>query len=552
MINLEELRVISQFHRIPGSEDFSKAIEFVKTLFDELGACSTKVFEYETGRRYENFEVPLSWDARDSELWLLEPEKKLLSSFKACRTSLLVGSHSTEGFEEYELKSEDDEDLRGKAVLAEGNVRDKFEKLIAEKGAKCLLVYYMREESEEIGRTPENLKDTVNYLSLPRNERSLGYKPKGFSLSYNQYKLLKNLLKKNGSVRIGCYIDAEVGKNPIKVLEAKLKGNGPKICFIAHICHPNPGSNDNASGVYAALKLAERFAKNPPKADLTFLLVPEFSGSVPYIFNERPSFDVVVNLDMVGEDQEKTFSSLLLVEPPPPLDPTFTEILWYYLEKNVPSVRGVPIKRFFPVTFRAGSDHVPFVHEMVPAIHIGHWPDRFYHTSDDTPDKVDEEEVEWIVKSVEDAVRSYISPSKEITDFAGERALCKTRLLLRKMEGKEGSLVIGSVLKEASKKWKVPVSLELSEFDLKPSKSECLKVDFEGMLGYEWLYEIEEKERKELKKPVETGEIITFLSRILKRKDSIITFVSSYYDLPEEEVLKILNVLLKGGHVKTE
>ena len=254
---------------------------------------------------------------------------------------------------------------------------------------------------------------------------------------------------------------------------------------------------------------------------------------------------------MVGEDQEKTFSSLLLVEPPLPLDPTFTEILWYYLEKNVPSVRGVPIKRFFLATFRAGSDHVPFVHEMIPAIHIGHWPDRFYHTSDDTPDKVDEEEIEWIVKSVEDAVRSYISPSKEITDFVKERVLYKTRLLLRKMEGKEGSLEIGNVLKEASKKWKVPVSLEPSEFDLKPSESESLKVDFKGMLGYEWLYGIEEKERKELKRPVETGEIITFLSRILERKDSIITFVSSYYDLPEEEILKILNVLLKGGHVKT-
>jgi len=76
-------------------------------------------------------------------------------------------------------------------------------------------------------------------------------------------------------------------------------------------------------------------------------------------------------------------------------------------------------------------------------------------------------------------------------------------------------------------------------------------VDFKGMLGYEWLYGIEEKERKELKRPVETGEIITFLSRILERKDSIITFVSSYYDLPEEEILKILNALLKGGHVKT-
>ncbi len=551
MINLEELRVISQFHRIPGSEEFSKAIEFVKTLFDKMGVYGTRVFEYEAGKRYENFEVPLSWNPKDSELWLLEPKKKLLSSFKACKTSLLVGSHSTEGFEEYELKGENEEDLEGKAVLAEGNVRDKFEKLIVEKGAKCLLVYYMREESEEIGRTPENLKDTVNYLSFPRNKKNLEYKPRGFSLSYNQYKLLKDLLKKNGSVRIGCRIDAEVGENSIKVLEARLEREGPKICFIAHICHPNPGSNDNASGVYAVLKLAERFAENPPKADLTFLLVPEFSGSVPYIFNERPFFDVVVNLDMVGEDQEKTFSSLLLVEPPPPLDPTFTEVLWYYLEKNVPSVRGVPIKRFFPATFRAGSDHVPFIHEMIPAVHVGHWPDRFYHTSDDTPDKVDEEEIDWIVRSIEDAVRSYILPTKEVVDFVKERMLYKTRLLLRKIEGKKGSLEIGNMLKESSKKWRIPVSLELSEFDLEPSDSESLKVDFKGMLGYEWLYEIEERERKELKRPVETGELIAFLSRILKRKDSIVTFASSYYDLPEEEILKILNVLLKGGHVKT-
>lgn len=544
--------MISQFHRMPGSEDFSKTIKFLKKIFDELGVYNTKIYEYETGKKYENFEVPLSWDPKDSALWLLEPEKKLLSSFKSCKVSLLVGSHSTNGFEKYELKDETDDDLNGKAVLARGNVRDKFRKLIVEKGAKCLLIYYMREESEDIGRIPEELKDTVNYLSFPRNDENLEYSPKGFSLSYSQYKFLKTLLRKGKNVKIEFFIKAKVGKNPIKVLEARLKGNGPKICFIAHVCHPNPGSNDNASGVYAILKLAERFANKPVGADLTFLLLPEFSGSVSYIFNEKNSFDVVVNLDMVGEDQEKTFSSLLLVESPLPLDPTFAEILWYYLKENAPNVKGVPIKRFFLSTFRAGSDHVPFIHEMVPAVHIGHWPDRFYHTSDDTPDKVDEKEIKWIIKSVENAVRSYVSLPKKLKNVIKESMLYKTRLFLRKLESKDGSLEIGTMLKKEVKKWRVPIPLDLLEFDLRPSKSDNLKVSFKGMLGYEWLYKIEEEKRKKLKKPVEIGEMIALLSRTLKKEDSIIAFISSYYGLSEKEILKILNVLLKGGHVRKE
>ena len=45
--------------------------------------------------------------------------------------------------------------------------------------------------------------------------------------------------------------------------------------------------------------------------------------------------------------------------------------------------------------YSGGSDHVIFTDSsvVVPSVMLGHWPDPFQHTSQDTPDKTDPTEL---------------------------------------------------------------------------------------------------------------------------------------------------------------
>ena len=116
---------------------------------------------------------------------------------------------------------------------------------------------------------------------------------------------------------------------PMPVTSAVLPGSSPElpeVWLVAHLCHPRPGGNDNASGVAALLGIARTLARSVdsgrlPQAHRTirFLWGPEFLGPIAalsdHLADGRPPPAAVVDLDVVGVDQSR-FDLPFVVELP--------------------------------------------------------------------------------------------------------------------------------------------------------------------------------------------------------------------------------------------
>jgi hypothetical protein len=182
-----------------------------------------------------------------------------------------------------------------------------------------------------------------------------------------------------------------------------------EVLVVSHLCHPLPSANDNASGTAAAMEAARglqhlittgKLARL--RRSIRFLWVPEMTGTYAYLAThpERISKTIAgINLDMVGEDQTQT-GSVMLIEKPSEALASFAPVLLerlreeFFVEaKSHFGQGGFPLFRHAVMPFSGGSDHFilsdPLVGICTPM--IIQWPDKFYHTSADTPDKVSPE-----------------------------------------------------------------------------------------------------------------------------------------------------------------
>jgi hypothetical protein len=147
-------------------------------------------------------------------------------------------------------------------------------------------------------------------------------------------------------------------------------------------------------------RLTLRGRLKKPKRTIRFLLVPELTGTYAYLAAHEgrlPKMIAGLNLDMVGESQELC-GSTLVVERLPASTPAFPgDLLERLLEavakgtSGYAGVGGYPSFRYGSTPFSGGSDHVILSDPTVgiPSPLLIQWPDRFYHTSLDTQDKVD-------------------------------------------------------------------------------------------------------------------------------------------------------------------
>lgn len=531
---LDTVRFISQFHRARGSDEYSLLVERLKELLTSWGIEERKieVFEYPTGGiRYGNFDSTMVWNIKDAELWLENP-RTFLSSFKSCKTSVLFGSNSTSGWKTLELVDESyTGDLSDKAVLVQMNPSKAFKQFVEERNAKCLLVYFMRAQDESIGRTPNQMPDTTNYLALPHTLKASQHGAFGFSLTYRQYQFLKNLANKGFKVRL--FVDSELKTGTMKVLRICFTGSlKKKIGIVAHLCHPSPGANDNASGAALALHLCRELREKSLTFGVDVILLPEFYGSIPYAAQHN-DYEFVINLDMVGEDQQKTGSTLLLHETPPLLNTVYDELLYDSMLLYAPSSSDSFSRRFYRSTFKSGSDHSVFENYSVPSPFLGQWPDRYYHTSDDTPDKCDPAMFEWVGK----AVLRTLELAHAVPEYILEHAYGRLNGFLKKVDRKFGADIVANVVRRAHGERIEPLQAKVR---IVPST--------EGPLGYEWFDKAGElSDKREI---VNLGEVIQLCARYLQDYDATISFASTYLNIDAKTTQDVVDVLLKNDFLR--
>lgn len=414
---LATVEAVARFHRIQASPDYDAAAAW---LVGQLEASRLRVeVEHVPGdgrTRCLGALMPEGWECSHGRATLVDAgARETLCDYGRLKLSLILRSAPARGrfpVVAIEDGTEDEHyrgrDVRGRVVLTRGAAQRVHELAVIERGAAGILFDGRRLLPPVRG--PLDDPDAVTYTSFWWG----GDQPRGwgFVVSPGTGARLRERLRAGFPLELEVDIESRRFPTRIPLVSATLPGtSGREVLVLSHLCHPEPSANDNASGVAAALEaaralaaLSDRPGARPRGPGIRFLWMPELTGTCAYLGRdggldpERAGRTVAaLNLDMVGEDQAACASTLLL-EHPPCFAGSFAGALLRRIRHRaqdwVTSYSGpghFSLTRMSEVPFSGGSDHAVLVDPLVgvPCPMLIQWPDRYYHSSHDTPDKCD-------------------------------------------------------------------------------------------------------------------------------------------------------------------
>jgi aminopeptidase YwaD len=414
---------ISRFHRIRGGgegSDYDRCVEWLAGELRKIGLQEVRIKRYAADgfKKYFLWDSLVGWKVNEAELWLIEPEQKLISRFSDQAVSLMPYSQGRELESEVIFvgqgtSAEDyaNKDVRDKIVFALGGSGSTVHReAVLNRGAAGVVVG----PSERIERLefPDIIE--VNRLSPTGEERDkTGF---GFSVSRRQQQELLSYFENGQSVRMKAKVDATLFDGSMPVLEAKIIGQDfpdQEVIVMAHLDHYKPGANDNASGSAGMVEMARNIlalvgrGEIPPlRRTIRLLWVPEMHGTIAYLSEHQDLGRVGIaglNLDMIGEDYALCQSSFNLTQAPYSVPGYINDVVINFLpwldSRDFFAPRGSRYL-FHPrvMSYGGGSDHVMFNDSAfsIPTPMLGHG-DVFHHTNHDTTDKCDPTEMKRII-----------------------------------------------------------------------------------------------------------------------------------------------------------
>jgi hypothetical protein len=424
---LDDIRRLSLIHRWFVSPGYDEAASYVLEKARKIGLTGVAMEKFPAdGKTHYATSLSLPrWTVDRAELRMVAPEAKHLISWAEMPTALASNSRSAaveaelidvgEGVQasDYEGK-----DVTGKLVLAsspqgKGRIELVHRLAVLERGAAGVVSY----RSYYLDDFPD-LVTWDHIFTFEKNGRTSTF---GFCVSKRLGRELQGLLRNGQKVVLRADIKADISRGEYGVVQGSIPGKefpDQEVWFIAHLDHANPGANDNASGSAAVLECARALldliksgALPGPRRTLRFFWVPEVYGTYAYLVShpERVRKAVaVINLDMVGENQTLCGSTFQVTRTPDSVPSFLNDVLSSGLDLLLggPLLPGHETLGSFTITsptgtrepwrarlvpYSGGSDHEVLMGGglQVPATMFGSWPDYFYHTNEDTPDKCD-------------------------------------------------------------------------------------------------------------------------------------------------------------------
>jgi len=396
-------------------------IDFILKKLKEYGIENTKIIDLPT-------RSSTTWDAEMAELWVTKPELRKIADLKEIPASLCSGSSSTDTTAELVYVGSGNQesyyqgkDVKDKIVLVNGPP-EMARRLAVEKFGALGLIGHSSSH-------PEFDPDQVGWSSIRPSEKE---KPTfGFMVSARQGQELRDLLERGIKIEIRAVAKTQPVPYKEQMVSALLPGEDypeEELVLTAHLFEGfvKQGANDDASGCVAILETARVLKKlvdegkiPPLRRSIRFLFVPEISGTAAYI-KKYPDvarrFFANINEDMVGEALVKNNSFFNLEKAPYSLPSYLSDVLQSIVEwvgmtqkestefrGNVPAIvspTGTRDPFYYAITpFSGGSDHIVFLDGgvRVPAVLLICWPDTWYHTNGDTPDKSDPTQLKRVV-----------------------------------------------------------------------------------------------------------------------------------------------------------
>jgi hypothetical protein len=397
----QAMRVLTRltgFDRYQGSAGIAAAAQFVAEEARRTGLADVEVLLLPADGRtaWWTFTAPSAWTPLAAELAVESspdgaPEP--VTGYPRQPYALAANSASTRGKTRIlPLVSAADPHWPADALVLVESAKqlgpDLFARTRTERAAGLAVVTHP-DQREQVGR-----------IELPAHSDLFA-----FSLTPEQQQTLLRAARSGRRAMVTVTTDTSPAYMP--VVTARTASGGPDECLLtAHLCHPAPGANDNASGVAGALAVAGVLAGRPLRRAVRFVWGPEFVGLAAYLNTvvggggaPRPLLGV--NLDMIGEDQ-RTCGGPLILERSPEYLPHFINPLSEAAVGALPQAGrsysgavGCDVWAWRATPFVGASDHALLADRSIgcPAVQLGHWPDRFNHSSADTLDKVDPREL---------------------------------------------------------------------------------------------------------------------------------------------------------------
>ncbi len=398
---LADLRAVCEYDRYQASAGITAAAEYVAERARCAGLADVKVltFPADGGRRWWTYRAPVSWTplrarlAVGGDVLVSYPEQPY--TLAAYSAPVGPGGRSLPLVRWTAVRQ--GADSRGSLVVADEPVAlGSVAHSLAGAGAVAVA-------ADPLGRSPQRGAGQVGRIELPA-----GCGLAAFSVTAGVLARLAAEADRGGAAQVEVVLDASVAAMP--VVTGRLRGDAEKeILLSAHLCHPRPSANDNASGVAALLGIARVLARAPAgraRPAIRFLWGPEFTGIAAYLHEQvgtgkasAPSF--AINVDMAGQDVARCGGPLVIERGPDDI-PSFLPALASRCAELLPPASrsysgavGCDPWTWRETPFAGGADHALLADSPArcQVVGLGHWPDRANHSSADTPNLVDPQEL---------------------------------------------------------------------------------------------------------------------------------------------------------------
>src|SRR5215831_5204910 len=404
-----------QFVRPPSEyQGHFRESEVMATLAKEYGFSNVTIEDYPTGQ---------TWQPTVGELWMTTPRPEKIYDLNDIPEAVAstngnaditgdlvsVGQGTPQEFE--------GKDLKGKFVLS-----------LAPNGLAA--IYNRAVAAGAIG--------IVGISAIGAGDRSTDYPDEivsttvtaqpgtaAWALAPKKARALETLLARGQTVTIHSIIKSEQVPNKQEIVHAEIPGDGSttqEVAIGGHLFegYIKQGANDDNSGCALTLEVGRAYLKlikdgtlPKPKRTINFQWVQEISGTRQWLDAHPDKAKAIIgdlNFDM--EALRLTLSrSYWIMQRTPDTFPSYINdvgqsMMEYIAELtrervryrangyqpvfNITSPNGSNDAFYIKIDQHYGSsDHVTYMQYGIPAVMFITWPDMWYHSSQDTPDKQD-------------------------------------------------------------------------------------------------------------------------------------------------------------------
>jgi aminopeptidase YwaD len=420
---------MDQFWRNAANPGYNASLDRIRARLRQSGFSDREANASQAdapGTWIEEYGKAQGWDYSVGTLTLLGDatgSAEVLLSRERQRVALCINSFSTPagGVEAalIDVGQGAEADVKGAVVLGDGSTGRLWQAAVVRRGAIGVIspsmAEYVRPGSTAADAArPKREWDVLQWGSIPYDE---GRKAFGFKATPKAAARIRERLKA-GPARVRVEVAATFTPGPVRTLVAEIPGlvkPDERIVLVAHV--QEPGANDNSSGCATLVELARAIneavrAGRLPKPDrtITFLWGDEMAASRQWMTDhpaEAKHVRYMFSLDMTGEDPAKTGGPFLIEKMPDPsavwIRPSDPHTEWGGGQYRADALKGSLLndallaicQRHAAGTgwvvrtnpYEGGSDHSIFLRQGIPALLAWHFPDWFYHTSLDRPDK---------------------------------------------------------------------------------------------------------------------------------------------------------------------